>query len=56
MRISRDFKLLRKGDELGRSLGFKFLEFHFPHTECPMEIRPAAGWESQRGRQGEKKS
>jgi hypothetical protein len=38
-----DLKLFREGYELSRSLGFKFLEFHFPHTECPMEIGPAAG-------------
>ena len=26
-----DFELLGKRDELGRSLGLEFLEFHFPH-------------------------
>ena len=38
-----DLKLFGEGDELRRRLGLEFLEFHFPHTECPMEIWPAAG-------------
>ena len=49
-----DLELLRKGDELGRRLGFEVLEFHFPHTDCPMENRASGGVGMQRGRQGER--
>ena len=47
-----DLELFREGDKLRRGFGFQFLEFHFPHTECPMEIGPAA--ESSRGVAGGK--
>ena len=33
-----NLEFLGKRHELRRSLGLEFLEFHFPHTECPMEI------------------
>ncbi len=33
-----DFELLGKAEQLGRSLGFEILQFHFPHAGYPVGV------------------